>query len=137
MHELAPTTVVCCKPHVVCSNLTGRELLISGGDRNVSTAQKVEIDGRYIEIHSTDRDKMGLCIKVEGYLWSNAVEVTYPNGLNANLILESEDLQCARILIVKTKLESPGCLHIVFTSFNLLQYTPPYSIVNFFQCLIC
>lgn len=138
MHELAPTTVVCCKPHIVCSNLTGKEILVSGGEKRESSATKIEIDGREIEIHSADRDKMRLAVRVPGYLWSECFDVTYPNGANVSLTLESEDLQCARILTIKTKLESPGCLHIFFTSFNLIQYAPPYSIVNFFsESIMC
>ena len=131
MHEKAPTTVVCCKPHLICSNLTGKELLISPGENRESSAKKVEIDGREVELHSTDKDRMKLSVKVDGYLWSPVFEVSYPNGINADLILESEDLQCARILSLKTKLESPGCLHVFFVSFNLANYSPPYSVVNF------
>ena len=94
MHELAPTTVVCCKPHIVCSNLTGKEILVSGGEKRESSATKIEIDGREIEIHSADRDKMRLAVRVPGYLWAECFDVTYPNGANVSLTLESEDLQC-------------------------------------------
>ncbi|QDZ20283.1 vacuolar protein sorting-associated protein [Chloropicon primus] len=138
MHALAPTTMVLCKPHVMCSNLTGKELFICTGKGRESASLHVEIDAREIEVHSADRDQMKMAVKIDGYLWSEFMEVRYPNGPNTNLILESDDLDCARILAIKTTMVSPGCLHVVFASFNRLEFMPPYSIVNFFsESIMC
>ena len=138
MHDQAPTTLVCCKPHLVCSNLTGKLLSLCTGEGMEGHAQEVEIDGRGVEIHCNDKEHMRLRVKVDGYLWSNVFDVNYPNGPNKSLVLESDDLRCAKILTVNTKLESPGCMHILFTSFNLLDYAPPYSVVNFSsESLMC
>jgi len=132
MHATSRTYVVVCKPHVRLTNFTGVDLSFCPGDVVEETNISVLRAGSSnVEVHWTDAGRKSLQLKLDGYLWSKPFTVEYPGGSNMKIVVESQDLLSARVIEVQTKLDSPGCLHVVFSSVTSVSFASPYNIVNF------